>query len=105
MTAELPRLPENSAWFYPDEAASKRLAEELRREIGPQHQLFSVSERLAVIAQCSANDDVLALDPEDRQNVYCVHLTWSGTHDQMPEKFPVFVKIPKMDLTRFLSEY
>ncbi|NPD15974.1 hypothetical protein HOY34_12270 [Xinfangfangia sp. D13-10-4-6] len=105
MTFELPSIPENSDWFYPDEVASKLIARELKREIGPQHPLFSVSERLVVIAQCSANDDVLVLDPEDRQNVFCLHLTWSGTYDQMPTKYPEFLTISNTDLTRFLNDY
>ena len=105
MNHELPPIPDNSDWFYTDEALSKRITEELRREVGPQHPLFSIAESLVVIAKCDANDDVLVHNPEGKGQLFCVHLTWAGKHDQMPTKFPWFVKISNDDLTQFFATY
>jgi len=105
MMAELPHIPEGTVWFYADASHSEGLTRELRSEIGPLHPLFNFSERLVVIAKCAANDDVLALDTEDKRSVFCVHLTWAGKHDRIPTKYPSFLKVPDGDLSRFFRDY
>ncbi len=104
MKIELPPIPENNVWFYIDEMWAKGITQELQSEVGPQHPLFHLAQRLVVIAKCGANDDVLALDPEETGQVYCIHLTWAGKHDQMPSKFPSFVKVSSRELAQFFCQ-
>ncbi len=105
MIPELDPIPDGSPWLYVDGELSDGITQELRKEVSPQHMLYPWIENLVAIAKCSANDDVIVADKDDIQNMFWVHLTWSGKIDQYPDKYPSAAPIQKAHLQRFFLEY
>lgn len=98
-------FPENSVWWYIDEALSDAYTRELRKEVHSIHVLVPELEHLKVIAKCDANDDVLVAHAADPDRFYIVHLTWTRKPDRKPEHFPMTNAIKRADLQAFFDNY
>ncbi len=98
-------FPENSVWWYMPDDLAGAYSDELKKEVGPQHPLFHSLNDLIAIAKCDANDDVLVANVVDGSCFYLVHLTWSGKHDQMPNRYPGSTMIKLADLQEFFARY
>lgn len=64
------------SWDAIDGKVAKGLAKQLRKEVGPDHKLFTQVNKLVVFARDSASDDILAANPDD-DHAYLIHLTWT----------------------------
>lgn len=78
--------------------SNKSFVEELRRELGDDHFLFS-GEKIYAVAKCDSNDDVLyGCGRENGKDVYYVfHLTWQASNQT---GFPKREKLVGIDAVR-----
>ncbi|MEL6766329.1 MAG: hypothetical protein AAFP17_04055 [Pseudomonadota bacterium] len=63
-------------WWAPHPSVAASLLDELKREVGPDHQLASQMSALKVTARREDRDDVLV--QSDAGGAYIVHLAWAG---------------------------
>lgn len=66
-----------ASWALAEGNQRTLLENQLRTEIGPEHQLFDRMERLRVTARDNASDNILVADPTEKNYAFIVHLMWS----------------------------
>ena len=71
----------------------KYFVEELKRELGPEHPIFS--KGVHAVAKCDSNDDVLYFFGDDRHEaIYRIyHLTYSSHHTDGYPRYKEFADI------------
>ena len=105
MIFDLVPIPDGSPWFFLDEDLSNACTSELRKEVGPEHFLYQWPETLVVIAKCATNDDVLVAQTDNDKQLFRGHLTWSGTRDRLPHRFPSANSVSKAELVQFFEDH
>jgi hypothetical protein len=79
------------------DADGQRLEAELKKEVGPKHQLFGkLAKAIARRADC---DDVLFEIAGDTNEYAVVHLTWSGSTERDP-RWPATTLFSSLDAWR-----
>lgn len=77
--------------------SNKSFVEELKREIGKEHFLYS--EQIYAVAKCDSNDDVLFVAGNDggKDIYYIFHLTYSKSNLPGFPKYKKFIGIEEVN--------
>ena len=96
--AELHFKYNDFCWEISDKKQRKTYETELKRELTPEHALYSKGAFLQAFAYSERADDVLFYDGID---CFLVHLTW-GQSDAV---YPKYEKVDLMRIDAFLENY